>query len=81
MKDFKYKAIYMAKRKVVDAKSDKNGTITHIKLEGNKHFTSKEKIIEMAKKDKVDLVLVNDNHVRTRPDKRKGNNLNEMASN
>ena len=70
------------KRKVVDAKSDKKGNITDVLLEGNKNFTSAEKALEMTKSGTVDLVVVKSmgkEHIRTRPDEKKGNNLDEMA--
>ncbi|MCW4629588.1 MULTISPECIES: DUF3892 domain-containing protein [Marinomonas] len=70
------------KRKVVDAKRDKNGNITDVLLEGNKNFTSTEKALGMTKSGLIDLVVVkrkDKEHLRTRPDGKKGNNLDEMA--
>jgi hypothetical protein len=70
------------KRSAIDAKKDKDGNIIAVLLEGNKNFTSAEKALEMTKSGIVDLVVVNRNgkeHIRTRPDNKKGNNLDEMA--
>jgi len=38
----------MVAKKIVDAKSDDKGVITHVKIEGNKKFTSVETAIPMA---------------------------------
>lgn len=74
----------MAPRKVVDARADSEGDITHVRIEGNSRFTSVEKAMEMA--DRGDLsnahTVRRSNakpHLRTNPDNRKSNNLDDMA--
>jgi len=71
-------------RKVVDAKADKDGDITKVKIEGNTKFTSVKKAMEMA--DRGDLENVHSvnrkgakPHLRSNPDGRKSNNLDDMA--
>lgn len=73
-----------SKRKVVDAKQDSNGNISHVKLEGNQNFTPKEKAIEMTEKGQLENVHVvtrtdGSQHLRTNPDSKTKNNLDEMA--
>lgn len=71
------------KKKIVDARADKKGNIEAVKIEGNKTFTPKETAIRMTKQGKVDAVVVKqkdgDEHLRTRPDSKIKNNLDEMA--
>lgn len=73
----------MTKRKIVDAKADSKGNITDVKLQGNQNFTSLEKAIEMTKQGVVDAVVVTPKdakqHLRTRPDDKTSNNLDDMA--
>lgn len=73
----------MSKKKIVDAKADQKGNITHVKLEGNQNFTPLETAIKLAKQGKVDVVVVTPSnakeHLRTRPDGRTSNNLDDMA--
>lgn len=73
----------MSKKKIVDAKADQKGNITHIKLEGNQNFTPLGTAIKLAKQGKVDAVVVKPSnakeHLRTRPDDRTCNNLDDMA--
>ena len=71
-------------RKVVDARADSEGDITHVRIEGNSKFTSVEKAMEMA--DRGELANAHTvrrrnakPHLRTNPDGRKANNLDEMA--
>lgn len=72
-----------SKRKIVDAKADKKGNIISVKLEGNKNHTSIDNAIKMTKKGEVDAVVVKPKkakeHLRTRPDSKKNNNLDDMA--
>jgi len=49
----------MNKKKIVGAKADKKGTITHVKIEGNQNFTPIKKAIELTERGIVDLVVVN----------------------
>lgn len=71
------------KKKIVDAKADPKGNIKAVKLKGNKTFTPIKTAIKMTKEGKVDAVVVNPKnakkHLRTRPDNKKKNNLDEMA--
>ncbi len=73
----------MSKKRIVDAKADRKGNITHVKLEGNQKFTPLEAAIKLAKHGKVDAVVVKPSkakeHLRTRPDGRSNNNLDDMA--
>lgn len=74
----------MIKKKIMEAKADVKGNISHVRLEGNHKFTSLETAIRLTKQGKVDAVVVEpDNakvHLRTRPDGKINNNLDDMAS-
>ncbi len=72
------------KRKVVDARQDKKGNISHVQLEGNKNYTPVETAINMAKRGELanaHAVSRRDGkeYLRTNPDTRASNNLDEMA--
>ena len=74
----------MPPRKVIDARADSEGDITHVKLEGNTKFTSVEKAMEMA--DRGELSNAHSvhrrnakPHLRTNPDRKVSNNLDDMA--
>jgi hypothetical protein len=70
------------KRKPIGARQDNQGRISHVLFEGNTNFTPLDTAINMAKKEQVDLVVVNKGgkeHVRTRPDSQEKNNLDSMA--
>lgn len=71
------------KRKIKDAKNGSKGNISAVRLDGNSTFISLETAIKMAEQGKVDVVVVNQSngkqHIRTRPDQKKGNNLDELA--
>ena len=73
----------MSKRKIVDARADKKGNITAVKLQGNQNFTPKKTAIKMAKRGEIDAVVVKPKnaiqHLRTRPDDKIKNNLDDMA--
>jgi len=73
----------MVAKKLVDAKSDDKGVITHVKIEGNTRFTSVKTAIPMAEDGRIDAVVVNAStgkkHLRTRPDSTSKNNLDDMA--
>ena len=43
-------------RKVVDAKQDNQGNISHVKLNGNKNWTPVDKAIDMAEQGKLGSV-------------------------
>jgi len=70
--------------KIVDARGDKDGDITHVKLEGRQNFMSVERAIPMADKKQIDGVHVvrapdKKIHLRTNPDGRDRNNLDYMV--
>lgn len=71
------------KKKIVDAKADSKGNITAVKIQGNQSFTPLETAIRMTKQGIVDAVVVKPKnakeHLRTRPDSKTKNNLDEMA--
>ncbi|WGO99779.1 DUF3892 domain-containing protein [Saccharophagus degradans] len=72
-------------KKVIDAKQDGKGNITAVKLSGNSSFTPVETAMGMADKGQIDNAHTvrpkngTKAHLRTNPDNRKGNNLDEMA--
>lgn len=72
-------------KKVIDAKQDSKGNITAVKLSGNSSFTPVETAMGMAEKGQIDNAHTvrpkngTKAHLRTNPDNRKGNNLDEMA--
>ena len=72
------------KRKIVDAKADEKGNITHVKLDGNTNFTSVDVAIPMADRGDIENAHVvrptdKKTHLRTNADGQKGNNLDDMA--
>lgn len=75
----------MAKpRKIVDARNDKDGNISHVLLEGNQNFTPVSKAVSMADQGKVENAhavhpKVGDPYLRSDPDGNTKNNLDEMA--
>ncbi len=73
----------MSKRKIVDARENKDGRITAVKIQGNSTFTSVETAIRMAERKEIDAVVVTHKsgtkHLRTRPDGNESNNLNDLA--
>ncbi len=73
----------MSGKKIVDAKNDSEGNVSAVKLEGNSSYTPIETAIKMAEKGKVDAVVVNPKekkqHLRSKPDGKKKNNLDELA--
>jgi len=71
-------------RKVIDAKEDENGNISAVLIQGNTNFTNVNIAKNMAKNKKIDLVYVKPSknatdYVRQKPDKKKSNNLDDMA--
>jgi hypothetical protein len=71
-------------RKVVDARADSKGNISHVRLEGNERFTPVKTAIGMA--DRGELSNAHSvrregavTHLRTNPDRRTSNNLDDMA--
>ncbi len=73
----------MSGKKIVDAKNNPNGNVNAVKLEGNVTFTPIDTAIRMAEDGKVDAVVVNSRsgkkHLRSKPDRKKKNNLDELA--
>jgi len=73
----------MSKRKIVDAKADSKGNITAVRLQGNTSFTPLKTAIRMTTQGLIDAVVVKPKHakkhLRTRPDNKTNNNLDEMA--
>lgn len=72
------------KRRIVDARADKDGDITHVKFAGNQRYTSADKAIEIAKRDGIENAHVVNRrnareHLRTNPDNSSSNNLDNMA--
>lgn len=72
------------KKKIVDAKADAEGDIEAVRFQGNKKFTSVDKAIEMADRDEIENAHAVRRkgakpHLRTNPDKKKSNNLDDMA--
>lgn len=71
-------------RKVVDARQDSKGNITQVKIQGNQNFTPVETAIGMAKRGELanaHAVQKRDGseYLRTNPDGKTKNNLDEMA--
>lgn len=71
-------------RKVIDARADSEGDITHVRLSGNQRFTSVEKAMKMADRGELSNAhSVRRNnakpHLRTNPNDRTGDNLDHMA--
>jgi len=73
----------MREKEIIDAKKNSKGNIISVLFKGNKNFTSVKKVIKMAKKNKIEnahsVKGKNGEYIRTNPDKKKGNNLSEMA--
>lgn len=72
------------KRKIVDARADSGGNITAVRLDGNQNFTSVERAIPMADRGEIENAHVVRRsgarvHLRTNPDGRRRNNLDDMA--
>jgi hypothetical protein len=73
-------------RRVVDARADSDGDITHVRLEGNSSFTPVAKAIGMADRGELSNAHAvhpkdprRDPYLRTNPDGKKSNNLDDMA--
>lgn len=74
----------MGTRRVVDAKADSSGNISHVKLDGGRRFTPVDRVIPAAERGEIVNVHVVHREgakpfLRSNPDDRKGNNLDEMA--
>ncbi len=73
----------MPPRKIVDARADEKGNITQVKIEGNQNFTPLDTAMDMADAGKIKAVTVRPanakKHLRTLPDSKKSNNLDDFA--
>ena len=72
------------KKVIVDARADSEGDITHVRFKGNQRFTPVKQAIPMADRGEikdVHVVRAPDKkvHLRTKPDGKKSNNLDDMA--
>jgi hypothetical protein len=72
-------------RKVTDARADDKGNITQVKLEDNQRFIPVAQAINMADRGELSNAHVvhkqdGSEYLRTNPDSKIGNNLDEMAS-
>ena len=72
------------KRKVIDAREDEKGNITQVKIQGNQNFTPVETAIDMAKRGELANAHAvtkrnGSEYLRTNPDGKIGDNLDEMA--
>lgn len=73
------------KKRIVDAKADKDGDITHVRFAGNKTWTTSERAIPMAERGLIEnthAVYPTDGrkvHLRTNPNHRRVDNLDDMA--
>lgn len=71
-------------KKIVDAKADQKGNITAVRFEGNSTFTPQETAVRMAQQGKIANAhavqpKAGKAHLRTNPDDKRGNNLDDMA--
>lgn len=72
------------KRKIVDARADSEGDITHVLFQGNRRFTSVERAIPIVDRGGVEnthVVRARDKkvHLRTNPNGFVRDNLDDMA--
>jgi hypothetical protein len=75
----------MAKAKIVNARADDKGNITHVQFKGNQNFTPLATAIKMGERGDIENAHVvkpkdgRKKHLRTNPDKKRNNNLDDMA--
>lgn len=72
------------KRKIVNARADVDGDISHVQFEGNTNFTSVERAIPIAERGEIENVHVvhrqgAKTHLRTNPNGKERDNLDYMA--
>jgi hypothetical protein len=72
------------KKKIVDARQDKSGNISHVQFAGNQKFTPVETAIGMAEQNKIKnahAVTRKDGSqfLRSNPNNKSRDNLDEMA--
>jgi len=73
-----------SKKRVVDARANSEGDITHVRISGNSNFTPVEAAMRMADRDELANAhtVRRSNakpHLRTNPDGAKRNNLDYWA--
>ena len=71
-------------KKIVDARADAKGNIKSVRFEGNSTFTPTETAVRLAQQGKISNAHAvqpkgRDPYLRTNPDDKKGNNLDDMA--
>lgn len=74
----------MPQRKVIDARADHKGNITHVRIEGNQRFTPKDTAINMADNNQLSNVHAvhkqdGSSYLRSNPDGTTKDNLDTMA--
>ena len=72
------------KRKIIDARADSDGDITHVLFSGNQQFTPVHQAIPIADRGEIEnthVVRSRDKkvHLRTNPNSRTRDNLDDMA--
>lgn len=75
----------MSGKKIVDAKADGDGNISAVRFDGNSSFTPVDRAMDMAERGQVENAHVvhpksGDRYLRSNPDQKQGNNLDEMAT-
>ncbi len=71
-------------KKIIDARADSEGDITSVRFRGNAGFTPIRQAIRMADRGEVEsahavLPRCENSYLRSNPDSKKGNDLDEMA--
>lgn len=74
----------MTKKKIVDARGDDDGDITHVKFLGNSRFTPLDTAIGMAKRGEIENAHVSKTgagreYLRTNPNSSEQDNLDTMV--
>lgn len=71
------------KRKIIDARADNNGVITHVLFKGNQQYTPIKQAISIADGDGIENAHPvrpknKEPYLRTNPDNLTSNNLDDM---
>lgn len=72
-------------KKIIDARADNKGKITHVRIDGNSRFTPMAQAVSMCERGELDRVHVvnprdgREKYLRTNPDNKRNNNLDDMA--
>lgn len=74
----------MTSRRIVDARADEKGNISHVKLQGNTNFTPIDTAVRMADNGKIEGAHAvhpssGKPHLRSNPNGRTKDNLDTMA--